>query len=189
MKQFISTFLILLIACSYARAQDQDQKPNIVFILADDFGYTSLNSYGADSELVRTPHIDRLAERGMRFTQANTPASICTPTRYGFLTGRYPSNCTVGLFTHRNFIWKNFHSFIIGKFSHKFSFLSRVCIIHPGIMVIFYKVAAKLPMVFNIIWHAVHPVPVPARQISSFTQVVVINNISCVDKELRIEIK
>jgi arylsulfatase A-like enzyme len=68
----------------------QDQKPNIVFILADDFGYTSLNSYGADKELVRTPHIDAIADKGMRFTQANTPASICTPTRYGFLTGRYP---------------------------------------------------------------------------------------------------
>lgn len=68
----------------------QSEKPNIVFILADDLGYSSLNSYGADKNLVRTPHIDRLAEEGMRFTHASTPASICTPTRYGFLTGRYP---------------------------------------------------------------------------------------------------
>lgn len=65
-------------------------QPNIVFILADDFGYTSLNAYGADKNLVRTPHIDRIAEQGMLFTNANTPASICTPTRYGILTGRYP---------------------------------------------------------------------------------------------------
>ena len=71
-------------------AQQTTQKPNIVFILADDFGYSSLNSYGADEELLRTPHIDRIAEEGMRFTTASTPASICTPTRYGFLTGRYP---------------------------------------------------------------------------------------------------
>jgi len=71
-------------------AQAQPNKPNIVFILADDFGYSSLNSYGADKMLVRTPHIDRIAEHGMRFTNASTPASICTPTRYGFLTGRYP---------------------------------------------------------------------------------------------------
>jgi len=64
--------------------------PNIIFILADDFGYSSLNSYGAEKTLIRTPHIDRIAANGMRFTHANTPASICTPTRYGFLTGRYP---------------------------------------------------------------------------------------------------
>lgn len=71
-------------------AQKSTQQPNIVFILADDFGYGSLNSYGADENLLRTPHIDRLADEGMRFTNANTPASICSPTRYGFLTGRYP---------------------------------------------------------------------------------------------------
>lgn len=73
----------------------QTEKPNIVFILADDFGYGSVNSYGADRDLVRTPHIDNLAERGMRFTHAHTPASICTPTRYGFLTGRYPWRSTL----------------------------------------------------------------------------------------------
>lgn len=63
--------------------------PNIIFILADDFGYGSVNAYGADPDLVRTPYINRIAEKGMRFTNASTPASICTPTRYGFLTGQY----------------------------------------------------------------------------------------------------
>lgn len=86
--------LIVLFAISgtsaLAIAQQNTQKPNIVFILADDFGYSSLNSYGADKNLLRTPHIDRIADEGMRFTNASTPASICTPTRYGFLTGRYP---------------------------------------------------------------------------------------------------
>ena len=67
-----------------------NKRPNIVFILADDLGYGSLNSYGADKNLVRTPCIDRISETGMRFTNAYTPASICTPTRYGCLTGRYP---------------------------------------------------------------------------------------------------
>ncbi|MBW1895350.1 MAG: sulfatase-like hydrolase/transferase, partial [Deltaproteobacteria bacterium] len=71
-------------------ATQNSSRPNIVFILADDFGYSSLNSYGADKNLLRTPHIDRIAETGMRFTDASTPASICSPTRYGFLTGRYP---------------------------------------------------------------------------------------------------
>lgn len=72
------------------RAQQHSQRPNIVFILADDLGYGSINAYGADKSLVRTPNIDRISETGMRFTNVSTPASICTPTRYGFLTGRYP---------------------------------------------------------------------------------------------------
>lgn len=80
----LAILLIVSISTSFA------QKPNIVFILADDFGYGSVNSYGADKNLLRTPHIDGLADAGMRFTHAHTPASICTPTRYGFLTGRYP---------------------------------------------------------------------------------------------------
>ncbi len=65
-------------------------KPNFVILLADDLGYSSVNSYGADKKLVRTPHIDRIAEEGVRFTNAYTPASVCSPTRYGLLTGRYP---------------------------------------------------------------------------------------------------
>lgn len=63
--------------------------PNIVFILADDLGYGSLNCYGAPRKLVRTPNIDRLAAEGVRFTDANTPSSVCSPTRYALLTGRY----------------------------------------------------------------------------------------------------
>jgi arylsulfatase A len=73
----------------------QSDKPNIIFILADDFGYGSVNAYGADKQLLRTPHIDRLAEQGMRFTDASTPASICSPTRYGFLMGEYPWRSTM----------------------------------------------------------------------------------------------
>lgn len=65
--------------------------PNIVFILVDDFGYSSLNCYGADQALVRTLHINRIAERGMKFTNAYTAASVCSPTRYSFIMGRYPS--------------------------------------------------------------------------------------------------
>lgn len=63
--------------------------PNIVVILADDFGYGSLGAYGADPALVRTPHLDRLAREGRRFTDAYTPSSVCTPTRYALVTGRY----------------------------------------------------------------------------------------------------
>jgi len=79
---------LCLLSTNFTNAQTQ--KPNVVLILADDLGYASVNCYGADKNLVRTPNIDRLAEQGMRFTHAHTPASICTPTRYGLITGRYP---------------------------------------------------------------------------------------------------
>jgi len=64
-------------------------KPNIVVFMADDFGIGCINAYGAPKELVQTPHLNRLAESGMRFTNANTPASVCSPTRYALLTGSY----------------------------------------------------------------------------------------------------
>jgi arylsulfatase A len=64
-------------------------RPNIVLILADDFGYGSPNCYGSSPRHVKTPNMDRIAREGIRFTDANTPSSVCTPTRYGLLTGRY----------------------------------------------------------------------------------------------------
>lgn len=72
-----------------ARAADAPAKPNIIVIMADDLGYGSLGCYGADPKLVRTPNCDRLASGGMRFTDANTTSSVCSPTRYSLLTGRY----------------------------------------------------------------------------------------------------
>lgn len=65
------------------------KKPNIVIILADDFGFGSLNCNGADPKLIRTPNLDRIAKEGVRFTDANTPSSVCSPTRYALMTGRY----------------------------------------------------------------------------------------------------
>jgi len=81
-----SLFAALIFAANANAASDL---PSIVVILADDLGHGSLNSYGADESHVRTPNIDRLAEQGRRFTDANTPSSVCSPTRYGLLTGRY----------------------------------------------------------------------------------------------------
>ncbi len=75
-----------LLASASARGAASD-KPNIVFILADDLGYADLSSYGATK--LRTPNIDSLATQGVLFTDAHTEASTCTPTRYGLLTGRY----------------------------------------------------------------------------------------------------
>ena len=64
------------------------EKPNIIFVLFDDMGYGQPQSYSAKSAL-RTPNLDKFATQGMRFTDAHTGAAVCTPTRYGVLTGRY----------------------------------------------------------------------------------------------------
>lgn len=59
-----------------------------MYILADDMGYGDVSANNPESK-IQTPNIDRLAEEGMRFTDAHAPSSVCTPTRYGILTGRY----------------------------------------------------------------------------------------------------
>jgi arylsulfatase A len=85
-----SSLLPVLLAslCSFHAGASQPL-PNIVVILSDDFGYGSAGCYGADPALVRTPAIDRLAAEGRRFTDANTTSSVCSPTRYSVMTGRY----------------------------------------------------------------------------------------------------
>ena len=62
--------------------------PNVVLIFADDLGYGDLGCYGATQ--LKTPHIDRLAAEGRRFTDAHSASAVCTPSRYGLLTGEYP---------------------------------------------------------------------------------------------------
>lgn len=64
------------------------ERPNIVYILADDLGYGDLGCYNKSSQ-IPTPRLDRLASEGMRFTDAHSPSSVCSPTRYALLTGRY----------------------------------------------------------------------------------------------------
>lgn len=64
------------------------EQPNIVYILADDLGYGDLGCYNKESK-IPTPRLDRFAMEGMRFTDAHSPSSVCTPTRYALLTGRY----------------------------------------------------------------------------------------------------
>lgn len=83
-----SPCLILLLSLFFFACQEKNEDPNIVIILADDLGYGDPQVYNAESK-VPTPHIDKLAEEGIRFTDAHTPSSVCTPTRYGLLTGRY----------------------------------------------------------------------------------------------------
>jgi arylsulfatase A-like enzyme len=64
-------------------------KPNIVYLLADDLGYGDIQALNPGRSRIKTPHLDRLAAQGMTFTDAHSGSSVCTPTRYGLLTGRY----------------------------------------------------------------------------------------------------
>jgi uncharacterized sulfatase len=75
-------------ACTRARAATPARKPNFIVILADDLGYGDLGSFGG--RLIRTPNLDRMARQGLRMTHAYASANICTPSRAGLLTGRYP---------------------------------------------------------------------------------------------------
>jgi arylsulfatase A-like enzyme len=68
-------------------ASGETRPPNIVVIMADDLGYGDIGCYGATK--IRTPNIDRLAGQGMRFLDAHSAASICSPSRYSLMTGRY----------------------------------------------------------------------------------------------------
>jgi arylsulfatase A len=63
-------------------------RPNIIFILADDMGYGDIQAFNKASN-IPTPHLNRLAEQGVRFTDAHSGSGVCSPTRYGVLTGRY----------------------------------------------------------------------------------------------------
>src|SRR2546425_5580721 len=83
------TGAVLYAAPESARAAESNSaRPNLVLILADDLGYGDPGCYNPASK-IPTPFIDRLARQGMRFTDAHTPSAVCTPTRYGVLTGRY----------------------------------------------------------------------------------------------------
>jgi arylsulfatase A-like enzyme len=85
-------------AATNAQAQSPQKRggrPNILFILADDLGWGDLSCYGRPD--YKTPNLDHLAAQGLRFTNAYSAAPVCTPTRVGFHTGRYPARLPVGL--------------------------------------------------------------------------------------------
>ena len=88
MNHTITLLTALLLAPLAALHAADAPKPNIIIILADDLGYGDVGCYGATK--IKTPNIDRLAREGMRFTDAHSPASVCSPSRYGLLSGRYP---------------------------------------------------------------------------------------------------
>lgn len=79
----------LISVMGWKQVASKNTPPNIVYILADDLGYGDLSVYHPSGG-IKTPNLDKLAAQGMRFTDAHSPSGVCTPTRYGILTGRYP---------------------------------------------------------------------------------------------------
>lgn len=79
---------LVLSACSVTSEEKANKKPNIIYVLADDLGYGDVAAFNPESK-IETPHLDNMAAEGMTFTDAHTSSSVCTPTRYGLLTGRY----------------------------------------------------------------------------------------------------
>src|SRR5258708_2429127 len=86
MTILLSIFALLCLGNASAAAAP---KFNVVLILADDYGWKDLSCYGSD--LYETPHIDKLARDGMKFTQAYSACTVCSPTRASIMTGKYPA--------------------------------------------------------------------------------------------------
>lgn len=84
MKTLLSVF-----ALYFGISVQAEEKPNIIYILADDLGYGDVHSLNLTRGKIATPHMNKVAADGMTFTDAHTTSSVCTPTRYSILTGRY----------------------------------------------------------------------------------------------------
>lgn len=86
----ILTFIFVTLALattSFSESEVRD-RPNIVIILADDFGIGDIQAHFPENKIA-TPHLDAFSAESMRFTNAQSGSAVCTPTRYGLLTGRY----------------------------------------------------------------------------------------------------
>ena len=79
--------LVILVICSCQESSDI-QRPNFIYIFTDDLGYGDLGCFGASD--IKTPNIDRIASEGIKFTDLYSASSVCSPSRAGLLTGRYP---------------------------------------------------------------------------------------------------
>ncbi len=87
LKGVLPTLVLFLISLNFCSGQAL-RHPNIIYILADDLGIGDVSCYNPDSKII-TSNIDYLAQSGLKFTDAHTSSAVCTPTRYGILTGRY----------------------------------------------------------------------------------------------------
>ena len=117
-------------------------KPNIIYLICDDLGYGDVQCLNPENGKIPTPHVDRLASEGMTFTDAHSGSSVCTPTRYGVMTGRYSwrtklqsgvvqgfAPCLISRDrpTVATFLTKNgYHTAIIGKWHLNFRYLDPI---------------------------------------------------------------
>ena len=81
------TLLSLLLLSGFLHA-DNHKHPNVIFVLADDLGIGEVSPTNPDCK-IKTPHLQKMAEEGITFMDAHSSSAVCTPTRYGVLTGRY----------------------------------------------------------------------------------------------------
>lgn len=94
MKSWFKYILIALLiggaayGLSFKGSEEETKRPNIIYVLADDLGYGDIGLYNPEGK-ISTPNLDALGAAGMQFTDAHTSSSVCTPTRYGIITGRY----------------------------------------------------------------------------------------------------
>jgi len=86
-RRFLQVAALSLLLAAAGVAHSAEDRPNVIFILVDDLGYADTGAYGAFD--IKTPNIDRLASEGVRCTDFYSNASVCTPTRTGFITGRW----------------------------------------------------------------------------------------------------
>ena len=89
MNQFLSRFAFVLLACLIVPLKSEGKnQPNVIVVMADDLGIGDISPTNPKGK-IKTPHLQGLADEGITFLDAHTPSSVCTPTRYGLLTGRY----------------------------------------------------------------------------------------------------
>ena len=93
--RYVLAFMVFCLTSQLA-AGEPVRKPNVVLIVADDLGWRDLGCYG--STFHKTPHIDRLAKNGARFTDFYAACPVCSPTRASILTGRYPQRVNITTF-------------------------------------------------------------------------------------------
>lgn len=129
-------FCVLLALSSSVSAAD---KPNIVYVICDDLGYGDVHCLAPETSKIPTPHADKLASEGMTFTDAHSGSSVCSPTRYGLMTGRYswrtwlqkgvvtgyaPSLIAKARPTVAGFLkQQGYHTAIVGKWHLNFKYL------------------------------------------------------------------
>ncbi|UCS92031.1 arylsulfatase [Echinicola marina] len=110
MKKSLLFFLLLGISINAFSQKEKQSKPNVIFIMADDMGYGDPQCYNSDSK-IPTPNMNRLASEGMMFMNAHTASSVCTPSRYSFITGKYAWRSNL----KREVLWSTYNDPLIDK--------------------------------------------------------------------------